>query len=42
MGKKSYRLLSINDVMSWRTRLFSREGNEDTYTVNVRGMQSCR
>jgi hypothetical protein len=35
MGRKSYRLLSINDVMSWRTRLFSREGNEDTYTVNV-------
>lgn len=35
MGRKAYRLLSINDAMSLRTRLLSREGGEDTYTVNV-------
>ena len=35
MGRKVYRLLSINDAMSLRTRLLSREGGEDTYTVNV-------
>jgi len=35
MGKKSYRLLNINDAMSWDMRLAPRKGDEDTYTVNV-------
>jgi hypothetical protein len=35
MGRKSYRLLNINDAMSWDMRLAPRKGDEDTYTVNV-------
>jgi hypothetical protein len=35
MGRKAYRLLSINDAMSRQMRLLSREEGEDTYTVNV-------
>ena len=35
MGRKAYRLLSINDGMSRQMRLLSREEGEDTYTVNV-------
>ncbi len=35
MGRKSYRLLSINDAMSWRARRLLRGEGEDTYTVNV-------
>jgi hypothetical protein len=35
MGRKVYRLLSINDAMSRQMRALSREENEDTYTINV-------
>jgi hypothetical protein len=43
MGRKVYRLLSINDAMSLQMRLLSREEGEDTYTVNVdKGIDGLR
>jgi hypothetical protein len=35
MGRKIYRLLSINDAMTAQTRWLARETADDTYTINV-------